>query len=142
MKKLVLAIAFMGIGSLAMAQTTEARTPKSKEEMVKKMQDMRQAKLDKMKQELNLTPAQVTQLDQLFQEQAKIRKTEMQVRNKQMMEERKAQADKREADLKKILTPEQYTKYKALKEEQQKKKKTARHGKDVQKVKHMEFQTK
>lgn len=118
MKKLVLAIAFIGIGSLAMAQQTT--TPQDKQarraEMQQKMQQREQEHLDQMQKDLNLNQSQVAQIKSLHEK----RKTEMKAEfdnNKEArqakMEAMKAKKAQMDADMKKILTPEQYDKWQA-----------------------------
>ncbi|MGE8554289.1 MAG: hypothetical protein ACN6OB_10220 [Chryseobacterium jejuense] len=115
MKKLVLAIAFIGMGSFAMAQQT---TPQDKEarraEMQQKMQQREQEHLTQMQKDLNLNASQVAQVKALHE----TRKTEMKAdfaKNKEVrhakMEEMKAKRAQMDADMKKILTPEQYDKW-------------------------------
>lgn len=117
MKKLVLAIACIGIGSWAMAQQT---TPQDREtrraEMQQKMQQKEQEHLAQMQKDLNLTTSQVAQVKALQEK----RKAEMKadfVKNKEArqarMEEMKAKRAQMDADMKKILTPEQYDKWQA-----------------------------
>lgn len=117
MKKLVLAIAFIGMGSFAMAQQT---TPQDKEarrvEMKQKMQQKEQEHLAQMQKDLNLNASQVAEIKALHEK----RKTEMKAdfaKNKEAreakMEEMKAKRAQMDADMKKILTPEQYDKWQA-----------------------------
>ncbi|MDR2234947.1 MAG: hypothetical protein LBE92_02380 [Chryseobacterium sp.] len=117
MKKLVLAIAFIGMGSFAMAQQT---TPQDKQaraaEMKQKMQHREQERLEKMQKDLNLNQSQVAQIKALHEQ----RKAEMKAdfeKNKEVrmakMEEMKAKRAQMDADMKKILTPEQYDKWQA-----------------------------
>lgn len=74
MKKLVLAIAFIGMGSFAMAQQT---TPQDKQaraaEMKQKMEQKQQEHLDQMQKDLNLNQSQVAQIKELHNK----RKAEM-----------------------------------------------------------------
>lgn len=67
MKKLVLAIAFIGIGGFAMAQQTT--TPQDRQaravEMKQKMEQKQQERLDQMQKDLNLNPSQVAQIKAL-----------------------------------------------------------------------------
>ena len=118
MKKLVLAIAFIGIGGFAMAQQTT--TPQDKQarraEMQQKMQQREQEHLDQMQKDLNLNQSQVAQIKSLREK----RKTEMKAEfdnNKEArqakMEAMKAKKAQMDADMKKILTPEQYDKWQA-----------------------------
>jgi Spy/CpxP family protein refolding chaperone len=115
MKKLVLAIAFIGMGSFAMAQQT---TPQDREarraEMQQKMQQKEQEHLAQMQKDLNLNASQVAQVKALHEK----RKAEMKAdfaKNKEVrqakMEEMKAKRAQMDADMKKILTPEQYDKW-------------------------------
>lgn len=115
MKKLVLAIAFIGMGSFAMAQQT---TPQDREarraEMQQKMQQKEQEHLAQMQKDLNLNASQVAQVKALQDK----RKAEMKadfMKNKEVrqakMDEMKAKRAQMDADMKKILTPEQYDKW-------------------------------
>ncbi|ASW74887.1 hypothetical protein IQ37_12690 [Chryseobacterium piperi] len=117
MKKLVLAIAFIGMGSFAMAQQT---TPQEKQatraEMQQKMQQKEQEHLEKMQKDLNLNQTQVAQIKDLHAK----RRAEMMASfekskgNRQAkMEQMKAKRAQMDADMKNILTPEQYTKWQA-----------------------------
>lgn len=110
MKKLVLAIAFIGMGSFAMAQQTT--TPQDRQARSVEMKQ----KMDQMQKDLNLNASQVAQVKALQDK----RKAEMKAefdKNKvdrqakmQAMQAKRAQMD---ADMKKILTPEQYDKWQA-----------------------------
>ncbi|MGE8525431.1 hypothetical protein [Chryseobacterium rhizosphaerae] len=117
MKKLVLAIAFIGMGSFAMAQQT---TPQDKEarraEMQQKRQQKEQEHLAQMQKDLNLNQSQVAQIKDLHEK----RKTEMKAdfeKNKETrqakMDEMKAKRAQMDADMKQILTPQQYDKWQA-----------------------------
>lgn len=117
MKKLVLAIAFIGMGSFAMAQQT---TPQDREarraEMQQKMQQKEQEHLAQMQKDLNLNTSQVAQVKALQEKRKAEMKTEF-AKNKEVrqakMEEMKAKRAQMDADMKKILTPEQYDKWQA-----------------------------
>ncbi|MBK1894241.1 hypothetical protein [Chryseobacterium paridis] len=117
MKKLILAIAFVGIGSFAMAQQTTPQDKQAKRaEMQQKMQQREQDHLEKMQKDLNLSQQQVTQIKDLHAK----RKAEMMAefdKNKgerqAKMEEMKAKRQQMDADMKKILSPEQYDKWQA-----------------------------
>lgn len=122
MKKLVLSLAFVAIGTFAMAQQAE----------VKKMSPKNSANhfeetLSEMTTELGLSDDQVVKL----QEAQKKREAEMAA----FRETRKAEAAgtgqgaamksmraKRDAELQEILTPEQYQKWQKIREEKMKKK--------------------
>jgi len=117
MKKLVLAIAFIGMGSFAMAQQT---TPQDKEarraEMQQKRQQKEQEHLAQMQKDLNLNQSQVAQIKDLHEK----RKSEMKAdfeKNKDTrqakMDEMKAKRAQMDADMKQILTPQQYDKWQA-----------------------------
>ncbi|GEN69329.1 hypothetical protein [Chryseobacterium rhizosphaerae] len=117
MKKLVLAIAFIGMGSFAMAQQT---TPQDKEarraEMQQKRQQKEQEHLAQMQKDLNLNQSQVAQIKDLHEK----RKAEMKAdfeKNKDTrqakMDEMKAKRAQMDADMKQILTPQQYDKWQA-----------------------------
>ncbi len=99
MKRIFLSLMFAGGLGLISAQIT----PQNSE----KMQQRRDDAWTKAKTELQLSPAQEQQLralDMQYRNQAK----QMRDENKEMMKQRRAQ---READVRKILTPEQYQKW-------------------------------
>ncbi|REC46340.1 hypothetical protein [Chryseobacterium pennipullorum] len=129
MKKLVLAIAFIGMGSFAMAQQT---TPQDKEarraEMQQKMQQREQEHLAKMQKDLNLNPSQIAQIKALHEKKKSEMKAEF-AKNKEAhqakLEDRKAKRAQMETDMKKILTPEQYDKWQADRKEKMEKKRMA-----------------
>ncbi|OCA79347.1 hypothetical protein BBH99_19205 [Chryseobacterium contaminans] len=117
MKKLVLAIAFIGIGSFAMAQQTTPQDREAKRaEMQQKMQQKEQEHLAQMQKDLNLNASQVAQIKTLHETRKAEMKAEFE-KNKEVrqakMEEMKAKRAQMDADMKKILTPEQYDKWQA-----------------------------
>lgn len=117
MKKLVLAIAFIGMGSFAMAQQTTPQDKQAKRaEMQQKMQQRDQEHIEKMQKDLNLNQTQVAQIKDLHEK----RKAEMKAefdKNKgerqAKMEKMKVKREQMDADMKKILTPQQYDKWQA-----------------------------
>lgn len=117
MKKLVLAIAFIGMGNFAMAQQTNPQDKEArKAEMQQKRQQKEQEHLSQMQKDLNLNQSQVAQIKDLHEK----RKAEMKAdfeKNKDnrqaKMDERKAKRAQMDADMKQILTPQQYDKWQA-----------------------------
>lgn len=117
MKKLILAAAFIGMGSFAMAQQTVPQDRKiNKEEMQKRMEQKQQERISEMQKELNLSQAQVSQIKDL---QAK-RKADMKMKfekdsaaRQAKKEEMKAKKMQMDNDMKKILSPEQFAKWEA-----------------------------
>ncbi|WP_336690877.1 MULTISPECIES: hypothetical protein [unclassified Chryseobacterium] len=119
MKKLVLAIAFIGMGSFAMAQqiTPEPQDRQAKRaEMKERFQQREQEHMAQMQKDLNLNQAQVDKIKALHEK----RKAEMKAdfeKNKDQrqakMEEMKAKRAQMDADMKQILTPQQYDKWQA-----------------------------
>ncbi|WP_313598337.1 hypothetical protein [Epilithonimonas vandammei] len=103
MKKLILSAAFLGLGVFGFAQTT-AKTDHSQKKA---------ERLQQMKQELNLTDAQVAQLKALHESKAAERKQEMATKKMDRAQKMK----ENEAEMQKILTPEQYKKFQELKAE-------------------------
>ena len=108
----------IGMGSFAMAQQTT--TPPDKQarraEMQQKMQEREQEHMAKMQKELNLNQTQVTQIKALNEK----RKAEMKATFDQNKENREAQMDQMkakraqmDAEMKNILTPQQYDKWQA-----------------------------
>ncbi|WP_262149427.1 hypothetical protein [Chryseobacterium foetidum] len=118
MKKLILSIALVGFGSLAMAQ--QNHTPEQREakraEMQQKMQQKQKDHLDKMQKDLNLSKDQVAKVQALQDRKRAERKAEFD-RNKDVrMAKMKEMKDKRvqmDNEMKSILNPEQYKKWEA-----------------------------
>ncbi len=113
MKRLVLAIAFIGFGSFAMAQQKDFKnlTPQQKEEMMAKKAEMKKQRMEKMKAELNLTDQQVNQINALHEK----RMAEHKAQASLQQADRKAKGEAMNQEMKKILTPEQYAKWEANK---------------------------
>lgn len=103
MKKLILSSAFLGLGVFGFAQTTSDRKGDFEQKKAARMQEM--------KQELNLTDAQVAQLKALHESKAAERKQEMATKKIDRAQKMK----ENEAEMQKILTPEQYKKFQELK---------------------------
>ena len=101
MKKIILSAAFLGLGFFGFAQQT------SKPDMGQNKAE----RLQKMKQELNLTDAQVGQLKALHEKKATERKSEMDSKKGDRMQKMK----ENEAEMQKILTPDQYKKFQEMK---------------------------
>jgi Spy/CpxP family protein refolding chaperone len=101
MKKLILSAAFLGLGVFGFAQTTAKADHSQK----------KAEHFQKMKQELNLTDAQVEQIKALHESKAAERKQEMTVKTEDRMQKMK----ENEAEMQKILTPEQFKKFQELK---------------------------
>lgn len=113
MRKLVLSVALLAVGTFAMAQNQK----------MQKMDpaQMEQKRADHMKQmqaELNLSDAQVTKIKALQDRRMAERKKnapQMQAERKFKMEQMKAKRDQNNAEMKQILTPEQYQKWETSK---------------------------
>lgn len=103
MKKLILSAAFLGLGVFGFAQTTSDRKGN--------FEQKKAAHMLEMKQELNLTDAQVAQLKALHESKAAERKQEMATKKIDRAQKMK----ENEAEMQKILTPEQYKKFQELK---------------------------
>lgn len=103
MKKLILSAAFLGLGVFGFAQTTSDRKGDFEQKKAARMQEM--------KQEFNLTDAQVAQLKALHESKAAERKQEMATKKIDRAQKMK----ENEAEMQKILTPEQYKKFQELK---------------------------
>ena len=103
MKKLILSAAFLGLGVFGFAQTTSDRKGDFEQKKAARMQEM--------KQELNLTDAQVAQIKTLHEKKAAERKQEMATKKIDRAQKMK----ENEAEMQKILTPEQYKKFQELK---------------------------
>ena len=128
MKKIVLSAAFVILGTVAMAQQTPMMNKKDPAQMEQK----RQEKLKVMQTELNLTNAQVAQIKALQDKKMAERQQnapQMQAERKAKMEAMKARQEQWNAEMRKILTPEQYQKWEAKKQQnmQHKRQKMEKH---------------
>ncbi len=118
MKKLVYGFAFLAIGTFAMAQQQPVKADAKANKEQKRAEH-----LAEMQKELNLTPTQVAQIKTLHEkhyaerEQQRAKQSEM---KKQMAEDKEKGKQQMEAEMKKILTPEQFAQWKAKKEEKHK----------------------
>lgn len=97
MKKLILSAAFLGLGVFGFAQQT------AKADMGQKKAEHMQ----KLKQELNLSDSQVTQLQALHDAKSAERKQDMTAKKEDRMQKMK----QNDAEMQKILTPEQFKKF-------------------------------
>ena len=116
MKKIVLSAAFVILGTFAMAQQTPMMNKKDPAQMEQK----RQEKLKVMQTELNLTNAQVAQIKALQDKKMAERQQnapQMQAERKAKMEAMKARQEQWNAEMRKILTPEQYQKLETKKKQ-------------------------
>ena len=116
MKKIVLSAAFVILGTFAMAQQTPMMNKKDPAQMEQK----RQEKLKVMQTELNLTNAQVAQIKALQDKKMAERQQnapQMQAERKAKMETMKARQEQWNAEMRKILTPEQYQKWETKKKQ-------------------------
>ncbi|MDQ0478047.1 hypothetical protein [Chryseobacterium sp. MDT2-18] len=116
MRKLILSAAFLTIGTFAMAQQTE----KMKQMDPVKMEQKRAEHLKKMQSELNLSDAQVSKIKALQDKKMAERMKnapQKQAERKARMEKMNALRAQHEAEMKQILTPEQYQKWQANKKQ-------------------------
>ena len=116
MKKIVLSAAFVILGTFAMAQQTPMMNKKDPAQMEQK----RQEKLKMMQTELNLTNAQVAQIKALQDKKMAEKQQnapQMQAERKAKMEAMKARQEQWNAEMRKILTPEQYQKWETKKKQ-------------------------
>lgn len=116
MKKLVLAIAMIGMGTFAMAQQAPQDKKFDREAMKQKMQQKEQERMAEMQKELNLNQSQVAQIKGLHEK----RKAEMKnnfennkAERQAKMEQMKAKRQQMDNEIKNILSPEQYEKWQA-----------------------------
>ena len=116
MKKIVFSAAFVVMGTFAMAQQTPMMNKKDPAQMEQK----RQEKLKMMQAELNLTSAQVAQIKALQDKKMAEKQQnapQMQAERKAKMEAMKARQEQWNAEMRKILTPEQYQKWETKKKQ-------------------------
>jgi Spy/CpxP family protein refolding chaperone len=116
MKKLVLSAAMLAMGTFAMAQQSQ----KMQKMDPVKMEQKRADHMKQMQADLNLTDAQVTKLKALHDQKMKERKEnapQIQAERKAKMEQMKAKREQHSAEIKNILTPEQYQKWESARKE-------------------------
>lgn len=116
MKKLVLSVAFIAVGTFAMAQQNQRMQKMDPAKMEQKRADH----MKQMQTDLNLSEAQVTKIKVLQDQRMAERKEnapQMQAERKAKMDQMKAKRDQNEAEMKNILTPAQYQKWEAMKKE-------------------------
>ncbi|WP_292008978.1 hypothetical protein [Chryseobacterium sp.] len=135
MKKLVLAIAFMGMGSFVMAQQTPSQD-KDREakraEMQQKRQQKQQEHLAQMQKDLNLNQSQVSQIKALHEKRDAEMKAEFEqnkAKRQADMDKMKQKREQMDADMKKILSTEQYNKWQADRKSKMEQKKGDMKGK-------------
>lgn len=113
MRKLVLSVVLLAVGTFAMAQNQKMQKMDPAQMEQKRADHMKQ-----MQSELNLSDAQVTKIKALQDRRMAERKKnapQMQAERKAKMEQMKAKRDQNNAEMKQILTPEQYQKWETSK---------------------------
>lgn len=112
MKKLIFSAAFVTIGTFVMAQ----QATKMHKMDPAQMEQKRGEHMLKMKTDLNLSDAQVAKIKALQDQRIAERKQiapQKQAERKAKMEQMKAKRMQHQAEMKQILTPEQYQKWHA-----------------------------
>lgn len=120
MKKLVYAVAFLGLGTFAMAQQTQMPPMRDQQDRKEMMEQRRAEHLAQMQKDLNLTQAQVAQIKSMhdkYQAQREQERIQNQELRKQKMEVYKKDKQQMDDEMRKILTPDQYAKWQAKKQE-------------------------
>ncbi|WP_373747991.1 hypothetical protein [Kaistella sp.] len=116
MKKLVLSVAFIAVGTFAMAQQNQRMQKMDPAKMEQKRADH----MKQMQTDLNLSEAQVTKIKVLQDQRMAERKEntpQMQAERKARMDQMRMKRDQNQAEMKNILTPAQYQKWEAMKKE-------------------------
>ena len=116
MKKLVLSVALVAVGTFAMAQQNQRMQKMDPA----KMEQKRANHMKQMQKDLNLSEPQVSKIKVLQDQRMAERKEnapQMQAERKAKMDQMKAKRDQNEAEMKNILTPAQYQKWEAMKKE-------------------------
>ncbi len=112
MKKVFLSLAFVAIGTFAMAQKTD----KMQKMDPVKMEQKRADHLMKMKTEYNLSDAQVMKIKGLQDQrmaQRKLEAPQRQAERKAKMEMMRTKRTQHNAEMRQIMTPDQYQKWEA-----------------------------
>ena len=116
MKKLVLSAAFLALGTFAMAQQNQKMQKMDPAQMEQK----RATHLNEMQSELKLTDAQVLKIKALQDQRMAERKEnapKMQAERKAKRTQIDAKRAQHEAEMKQILTPEQFQKWQLMKKD-------------------------
>ena len=116
MKKLVLSVAFIAVGTFAMAQQNQRMQKMDPARMEQKRADH----MKQMQTDLNLSEAQVNKIKALQNQRMAERKDnapQIQAERKAKMDQMKMKRDQNQAEMKNILTPAQYQKWEAMKKE-------------------------
>ena len=120
MKKIFLTLA-LGIATITFAQQGNPEMKKQNwEDRKVQMQEKQQKHLEKMKQDLNLSEAQVKQIKDLQDKEFADREAnfkQKEAMRAEKMKEMKAKRDAHNAEMKKILSPEQYQKWEKQRDE-------------------------
>ena len=120
MKKIFLTLA-LGIATITFAQQGNPEMKKQNwEDRKVQMQEKQQKHLEKMKQDLNLSEAQVKQIKTLQDKEFADREAnfkQKEAMRAEKMKEMKAKRDAHNVEMKKILSPEQYQKWEKQRDE-------------------------
>lgn len=123
MKKTVLTIAFLGFVGFGFAQQAPV-SKKNDPQMHKEMAQKKQAeRIAKMKSDLSLSQEQVSKLETLYDKQFEERQKQMEIMREERVKkaaDMKLKKEKMDAEMKQILTSEQYAKWQAERAERMK----------------------
>ena len=111
MKKIVLSLIMLGLGTFAMAQNSQLPSKKVAEEIKQDGEQKRARHLETMKEELNLTEAQVAQLRSLQDKKQAVMQAhlkEMERLRAQKHQEIQQQHQEMDKEMRRILTAQQY----------------------------------
>jgi len=121
MKKIVLSFLLIGVTGVVFGQetTTSTTKPQIAQEFPIQKEDWK-SKMEKywkkMKKELNLTSEQDLKVQNLYENHFIEVKKNMEENKKKMQEFMQSKQEYNDTEMKKILTPEQYTKWKGMME--------------------------
>ena len=111
MKKIVLSLIMLGLGTFAMAQNSQLPSKMVAEEIKQDREQKRARHLETMKEELNLTEAQVAQLRSLQDKKQAVMQAhlkEMERLRAQKHQEIQQQHQEMDKEMRRILTAQQY----------------------------------
>ncbi|OPB93427.1 hypothetical protein [Elizabethkingia ursingii] len=118
MKKIVFSLLLMGATGFAFAQQTTEPMKADSQAKRQEMMQKRQQNWDQMKKDLNLTADQENKIKALHERNAADMKQKMAERKtdrENMKQDMKAKKEQNDAEMKKILSPEQYAKWNDIK---------------------------
>lgn len=126
MKKTILSIAFVVLGTFTFAQQTEIKKMEGVKPSKAQLQSRQEEKLKELKTQLGLSDDQVSKIKALNDKKMEARKQQIEqgkADRAQKMQEMKSKKEEYDNEMKQILTTEQYKKWESVRAEKMQEKK-------------------